>query len=135
MFQSQITGNVFPSPFIGLIDSIHCHNFLTIMYQVSVHMMTATIARQIYTVHFPIAQRIVLVYEFIQMHIGTQHHLSFGIHIVSRASQPSVHIGQIRKHTLELLEVDARKFHGHFLVGYGIFAVGVEMETGTLLIV
>ena len=96
--------------------------------------MLSGIARQIDSTHFPIAQRAFFVHEIIHADIATEHHLAFGIHVVQRCAQPSVHIGHVRDNLPELLEADAGKFHGHFLISNGIFAVGIEMDAGALLI-
>ena len=103
MLQFQISGDGFVPYRIGLVDAVHIDDFPVVVRQESVHMMPATIARQVDTAHFPIAHRTLFVHEIIHTHIGTEHHLTFGIHIVQRTAQPSVHIGHIRNHLAELL--------------------------------
>ena len=51
-----------------------------------------------------------------------------------RATQPTVQVRHVRNHLPELLESDTREFHRHFLIGNGVFAIGIEMDTGTLFI-
>ena len=71
---------------ISLIDAVHIHNFLVIVYQETVYMVTTTVTRQIHPTHFPITQWAFLIDEIIQFHICTQHHLTFRINKVCRAS-------------------------------------------------
>ena len=82
MMQFQIAGNVFISKFIGLIDTVQVNDFLIVMLDIAIHMMSAAIARQINTAHRPIAQRTFLVLEIVYIDIGTEHHLSFRIDIM-----------------------------------------------------
>ena len=135
MMQFQITRNVFIAHGFCLINTVQVNDFLIVMLNEAIHMMFVILTRQINTTYRPIAQRTFLVFEIVHIHIGTKHHLSFRIHIMQRSTQPSVHIRHIRNNTLELLQTDARKFHGHFLIGYGVFAVGVEMNARALVIV
>ena len=134
MMQFKVARYVFVTKGIGLINTAHVNNFLIIVHHVSVHMMSATISRQINATHFPIAQRTLFVLEIVHPYIGTDHHLTFGIHVVYRATQPTVQIRHVRNHLPELLESDTREFHRHFLIGNGVFAIGIEMDTGTLFI-
>ena len=135
MLQFQVARNLFISVLISLISSVHGHDFPVVMQKESVHMMLVFTHRQIGTAHRPITHRILFINKIIKAHVGTNHHLSFRIDIMHRSSQPTFHIGQIRQDALELLEADARKFHRHFLIGNGIFAVGIEMDACALVIV
>ena len=55
MMQFKVARYVFVTKGIGLINTAHVNNFLIIVHHVSVHMMSATISRQINATHFPIA--------------------------------------------------------------------------------
>ena len=132
--QFEFARNVFPALPVGGVDSVQVGDFMIVVHDISVHMMVVVVSRQIHSVHFPVAHRAFLVHEIIHPHIGTEHHPPFRVYIMGRSSQPSAHVGQIGNHLLELVQVDVREFHGHFLIGNRVFPVGIEADSGALFV-
>ena len=86
MLQLEFASNIFLTSFIGLVNTIHVDNFLVIVRNESIHMMSIIITWQIGTTHRPITQRTLFIHKIIQVHIGTKHHLTFGIHVMQRTA-------------------------------------------------
>ena len=134
MAQFKLARNVFPAPLVGGVDTVQVGDFMIVVHHISVHMMVVVVSRKVYPAHFPVAHRTAFVHEIVHLHIGTDHHLSVGVHIMGRTAQPSAHVGQIRDDFLELLQVDVREFHGHFLIGYGVLPIGIETDARSLFV-
>ena len=86
MLQFKFTLYIFLTGFIGLVNTVHIDDFLIIIRNEPVYMMSVIVTRQIGTTHRPITQRTLFVYKIIQVHIGAEHHLTFRIHIMHRTT-------------------------------------------------
>ena len=135
MFERNICTQAAFAVGCGQIDTAEVGYLFVIVADVSVYVVVFLVAGQIYATKFPIAEWVAFIFEFIDFQVTAHHHVGAGFDIVRFCSNPSFHIRHIRQDTAELFQVDSGELDCHVLTGNGIFAIGIEAEARTCIVV